>query len=65
MVDVHARPEGLRTLVGAIDFVCDEVYVNMVDPETKMPEPNPLEPPKPMPLKKMPLPIQRVVFSVE
>jgi hypothetical protein len=64
-VEVHARPEGPRTLVGAIDFVCDDVYVNMVDPEAKIPEPNPLEPPKPLPTKKMPLPIQRLVFSVE
>jgi len=47
------------------DFVCDDVYVNMVDPEAKIPEPNPLGPPKPMPTKKMPLPIQRLVFSVE
>jgi hypothetical protein len=65
LVDVHARPEGLRTLVGAVDFLCDDVYVNTVDPEAKIPEPNPLEPPKPMPTKKMPLPIQRLVFSVE
>ena len=65
LVHVHARPESLRTLVGAIDFVCNDVYVNMVDPEAKIPEPNPLEAPKPLPTKRMLLPIQRLAFSVE
>jgi subtilase family protein/pre-peptidase len=64
-VDVYARTAGPRTLVGTIDILSDELYVDTLDPDAKVPDPNPLEAPKPVPTKKMPLAIQRLVFSVE
>ena len=63
--EVHARPEKERSLVGAIEVVSDDVYVTITDPEARVPEPNPLELPKPVPTKKVPIRIQRLVFAVE
>jgi hypothetical protein len=64
-VQLRARPEGDRVLVGAIDVVSDDVYVTIVDPDAKVPEPNPLELPKHVPTKNILIPIQKLVFPVE
>ena len=64
-IQLRARPEGERVLVGAIDVVSDDVYVTIVDPDAKVPEPNPTELPKPVPTKNILIPIQTLVFSVE
>jgi len=62
---VYARPESPRTLVGAIDVVSDDVYVTIVDPDAKVPEPKPDEFPKPVPTKNVLIPIQTQVFPID